>query len=74
MNIDKEFEDKCLKERTIKIPPTVTIIKQEEEKTSLSNQHKNNSEYFLEGSQNLLKSITPLPLNFLVKKLASKLI
>ena len=58
--IDKEFENKCLKERTIKISPTVTFIEQEGEKRLLVNQHKNNSNYFLEGAQNLLKSSTPL--------------
>ena len=58
---DREFEEKCLKGRIVKIPPTVTIILQEEEIKSLARQHKNNSEYFLESAQNLVKSSTPLP-------------
>lgn len=58
--MDKEFEDKCLKERTTLIKPTVTIIKRAEQIKSLAEQHKNNSEYFLEGSKALLSSSTPL--------------
>lgn len=58
--IDREFAEKCLKERMVKVPPTVTVIPQEEAIQSLAKQHKNNSEYFLEGAQNLLKSSTPL--------------
>ncbi len=58
--VDKDFEEKCLNKRTINVSPTVTIIEQEEEKQSLANKHKNNSEYFLDGVQNLLKSNTPL--------------
>ncbi len=56
---DQEFQEKCLQERTVKIPPMVTIIEQEEKRQSLATQHKNNSDYFLEGAQNLLKSSTP---------------
>lgn len=58
--MDKEFEDKCLKERTIVIKPTVSIIKRVDQIKSLAKQHKNNSEYFLEGTTVLLKSKTPL--------------
>jgi len=58
--IDKEFEDKCLKERTVLIKPTVIKIERVDLKMSLANQHKNNSKYFLEGAQVLLKSNTPL--------------
>lgn len=58
--IDEEFEEKYLKKRTVTISPTVTVIKQEEQKQSLVRQHQNSSEYFLEGTQNLLKSNTPL--------------
>lgn len=54
-----EFLEKCLQERMVKIPPTVTIIEREEERHSLATQHKNNSDYFLKGAQNLLKSSTP---------------
>lgn len=57
---NKKFEDKCMKERTLKIAPTVTIIKREEEIKSLADQHENSSAYFLEGTQALLKSNTPL--------------
>lgn len=57
---DKDFEEKCLKERTVVMKPTVRIIEQRGEKTSLVEQHKNNSEYFLEGAKNLLQSSTPL--------------
>jgi len=58
--MDKEFEDKCMKERMLKVAPTVTIIRQEEEIKSLANHHKNSSEYFLEGARSLLRSNTPL--------------
>jgi len=58
--MDKEFEDKCLNERTVTIKPTVVMIKRPELIAPIANQHKNNSDYFLEGSQNLLKSNTPL--------------
>ena len=57
---DKEFDEKCMKERTINIAPTVSIIKQASEIKSLANQYKSSSMYFLEGAKNLLKSNTPL--------------
>src|SRR3989338_10691312 len=58
--IDKEFEEKCLNERTTTMLPAVTTLKEEEQIGALAHQHKNNSGYFLEGAQNLLKSSTPL--------------
>ena len=58
--MDKEFEEKCLKERTIKQSPTVTVIKRKELMKSIAEQHKNSSEYFLEAAKTLLESNTPL--------------
>lgn len=58
--MDKEFEEKCLKERIIKQSPTVTIIKRKELMKSIAEQHKNNSEYFLEAAKILSKSNAPL--------------
>ena len=58
--MDSEFESKCLKERNITIKPTVTVIRRPELIAPIAEQHKNNSEYFLEGAQILLKSSTPL--------------
>src|SRR3989344_2441488 len=57
---DAEFEEKCLKKRTITILPTVTTLKEEEQIKALAQQHKSNSEYFLQGAKSLLKSDTPL--------------
>lgn len=59
-SLDREFENKCMRERTRTEPPSVTVVKQEKTMQALADQHKNNSEYFLEGAQNLLKSSTPL--------------
>ena len=58
--MDKEFEEKCLKERTIKQKPTVSIIERKEMINSLAEQHKNNSDYLLEATKTLLESNTPL--------------
>lgn len=56
---DREFQEKCLQEREIKVSPAVKILEQEVERQALAKQHQNNSDYFLEGAQNLLKSSTP---------------
>ena len=58
--MDKEFEEKCLLKRTVTLEPTVSEIKNDRSKQFLAEQHKNNSEYFLECSKNLLSSTTPL--------------
>lgn len=61
--MDKEFEEKCLKERTIKQKPTVTILQRKEMIGSIAEQHKNSSEYFLEAAKTLAESNTPLVSN-----------
>jgi len=58
--MDKEFEEKCLSKRTATQEPSVSAIADEKIMESLVEQHKNNSEYILEGSKNLLNSTTPL--------------
>src|SRR3989344_1567013 len=58
--MDKEFEEKCLNRRTITVEPAVSRIEDDRTMQHLSKQHKNNSEYFLEGAKNLLNSPTPL--------------
>ncbi len=58
--MDEEFEKKCLKERTIIQKPTVSKIAKEELRSSLAEQHRNNSEYFLEAAKVLLESNAPL--------------
>lgn len=58
--MDEEFEEKCLKERTINQKPTVTIIKRKELIKSIANQHRNSSEYFLEAAKTLVESKTSL--------------
>ena len=60
MNEDKDLEEKCLSKRTITQEPTVTKIENKEQMKTLAEQHKNNSEYFYEAANNLLKSSTPL--------------
>ena len=59
-NTDKEFEEKCLLKRDVTLEPGVSEIKDDRSKQVLAEQHKNNSEYFLECSKNLLSSTTPL--------------
>ena len=58
--MDKEFEEKCLVKRTVTLESTVSEIKDDRSKQFLAEQHKNNSEYFLESAKNLLNSTTPL--------------
>ncbi|MBI1935869.1 hypothetical protein HYS31_05500 [Candidatus Woesearchaeota archaeon] len=58
--MDKEFEEKCLLTRNVTLEPTVTEVKDERSKQFLAEQHKGNSEYFLECAKNLLRSTTPL--------------
>ena len=58
--MDKEFEEKCLSKRTIAQEPSVTKIQEKSKMQSIAEQHKNNSEYFLECAKNLLSSSTPL--------------
>jgi len=57
---DKEFEGRCLNERKITKPSAATLIQTEEQRNSLADRHKNNAEYFLEGTKALLQSNTPL--------------
>lgn len=49
--MDKEFEEKCLRKRTITLEPAVDEIKDDKSKQHLANQHRNNAEYFLEGAK-----------------------
>jgi len=58
--MDKEFEEKCLSKRTVIQEPSVSSITDGKIMESLAQQHKNNSEYILEGAKNLLNSPTPL--------------
>ena len=60
MNIGKEFEEKCLSERTITQKPSVSLIAEKSLKVAVAEQHKSNAEYFLECARNLLGSSTPL--------------
>lgn len=55
-----EFEEKCLRERTITQKPSVSLIEKKELIESLAEQHKNNSEYFFECAKNLTETSTPL--------------
>ena len=58
--MDKEFDEKCLSERTITQKPSVSRIQEKRTMQSIAEQHKNNSEYFLECAKNLLGTSTPL--------------
>ena len=58
--MDKEFEEKCLSKRTIIQEPSVSKIQEKSKMQSIAEQHRNNSEYFLECAKNLLSSSTPL--------------
>lgn len=58
--IDKEFDEKCLQERTRTSEPSVKIVRDEKIKHQIADQHNENSKYFLEGAKNLLNSTTPL--------------
>ena len=58
--MDKEFEEKCLSKRTIAQEPSVSKIQEKSKMQSIAEQHKNNSEYFLECAKNLLGTSTPL--------------
>ena len=60
MEIDKEFEERCLSKRTITQDASVSRIKEKRTMQSISEQHKNNSDYFLECAKNLLDTSTPL--------------
>lgn len=60
MNMDKEFEEKCLSERTIAQKPSVSLIAEKGLRGIAAEQHKSNAEYFLECAKNLLGSSTPL--------------
>ncbi len=60
MDADKEFEEKCLSERTIIQKSTVIRISKKELRKIAAEQHKNNAEYFLECAKNLISSPTPL--------------
>lgn len=60
MDIDKEFEEKCLSERTITQKPSVSLIAEKGLRGIAAEQHKSNAEYFLECAKNLLGSSTPL--------------
>src|SRR3989344_3660244 len=58
--MEKECEEKCLSKRTIAQEPSVTKIQEKSKMQSIAEQHKNNSEYFLECAKNLLSTSTPL--------------
>ena len=58
--MDKEFDEKCLSERTITQKPSVSRIQEKRTMQSIAEQHKSNSEYFLECAKNLLNITTPL--------------
>ena len=60
MEIDKEFEERCLSKRTITQEASVSRIQEKRTMQSISEQHKNNSDYFLECAKNLLDTSTPL--------------
>jgi len=60
MDSDKEFNEKCLSERTIIQKPTVIQIAKKELREIAAEQHRSNSEYFLECAKNLLNTSTPL--------------
>ncbi len=58
--MDKEFQEKCLSKRTVSLEQGASKIEKEELRSSIAEQHRNNSEYFLECAKNLLESTTPL--------------
>ena len=58
--MDKEFDEKCLSERTIIQKPSVSRIQEKRTMQSIAEQHKSNADYFLECVKNLLGSSTPL--------------
>ena len=60
MDIDKEFEEKCLSKRMITQEPNVIQIAEKELRETIAEQHKKSAEYFLECAKNLLNSSTPL--------------
>ena len=60
MDMDKEFEEKCLSERTITQKPSVSLIAEKGLREIVAEQHKSNADYFLECAMNLLRSSTPL--------------
>jgi len=76
--MDREFEEKCLRKRTITLEPTVNKIKDERSKQHLAKQHDNNAEYFLECAKNLVNSTTPLAAvligHFAIEHKANKLL
>lgn len=58
--MDKDFEEKCLNKREIVQPPATRKIEDSREMRILAEQHRHNSDYFLESARNLLNSTTPL--------------
>lgn len=58
--MDIDFEEKCLKQRTVVQKPAVTTIGDAKTMQRLAEQHEKNSAYFLESAQNLLSTSTPL--------------
>lgn len=60
MLMDKEFNDKCLNEKTITQKASVTSLKRKEDIDSTVEKHKNSSDYFIDGARSMLQSKTPL--------------
>ncbi len=58
--MDTDFEERCLKQRTIVQQPGVKKIENMKTMQRLAEQHSNNSAYFLESAHNLLSTSTPL--------------
>lgn len=58
--MDLDFEEKCLKQRSIVQKAAVTLIGDAKTMQRLAEQHEKNSRYFLESAQNLLSTSTPL--------------
>ena len=58
--MDKEFNDKCLQERTITIKSSVTPLKRKEDIHLVAEKHMNSAHYFREGTTFMLQSKTPL--------------
>ena len=58
--MDKEFGEKCLSKRAITVEAAASRIEDEKLMGYTAEQHKNNSEYFLECAKNLLNTTTPL--------------
>jgi len=58
--MDKEFNDKCLNERTITQKASVTPLIRKEDIKSLAEKHKNSADYFIGGAKVMLQSKTPL--------------